>query len=167
MEKIKAGLAAVPSTYKDARMTLESALASPVLGPELAITAAYATAVSLGAQHLARILGEGLSTGQKEQAEVAAAVMGMTNVYYSFLDTADLPGVRGMPAQIRMASYGVQAAIDKRNFEACALAVSMAGKCKPCIVSHVEELKKLQFSDEQFRDLARVAAGVNAVAKVL
>jgi alkyl hydroperoxide reductase subunit D len=167
MDHIKNALAGVPATYKDARMTLESALASPVLGSELAVSAGYATAVSLGAKALAAILGDKLDAARKEQAEVAAAIMGMTNVYYSFTDTADVPGVRQLPAQIRMVSYGVQATRDKLGFEAAALAVSMAGKCKPCIVSHVEELRKLGFTDQQFRDLARVAAGVNAVAKVV
>lgn len=166
MDHIKDALARVPATHKDARMTLESALAAPSLGAELAITTAYATALSLGARDLAMILGEKLDEGRKEQAGVAAAIMGMTNVYYSFMDTADVPGVRQLPAQLRMVSYGVQAAKDNLGFEAAALAVSMAGKCKPCIVSHVEELRKLGFTDEQFRDLARVSAGVNAIAKV-
>jgi lipoyl-dependent peroxiredoxin subunit D len=166
MENIKNALASVPASHKDARMTLESALAVPSLGADLALTSAYATALSLGATKLAALLGEQLDEAHKEQGGVAAAIMGMTNVYYSFIDTADVPGVRQLPAQIRMVSYGVQANRDKLGFEAAALAVSMAGKCKPCIVSHVDELKKLGFTDEQFRDLARIAAGVNSVAKV-
>lgn len=167
MENIKAGLAGIPATYKDVRMTLESALASPVLGTELALTAAYATAVGLGAKPLAEVLATGLEQPRKELAEVAAAIMGMTNVYYSFMDTANLPGARQLPAQLRMVSYGVQAGKDKLGFEAASLAVSMAGKCKPCIVSHVEALKELGFTDEQFRDLARVAAAVNSLAKIM
>lgn len=167
MEAIKNHLQqVVPGNFKDARMTLESALASPVLGSELAQTAAYAVAVSLNARALAAVLKEGLSSARVEQAEVAAAIMGMTNVYYSFMDTADVPGVRSLPAQLRMVTYGQQAGKDKMGFEAVALAVSIAGKCKPCIVSHVEELKKLGMTDEQFRDLARVTAGVHAVSKV-
>src|SRR5208282_4429757 len=121
-------------------------------------TTAYAVAVSLGKSELARQLAADLPPERTAQAEVAAAVMGMTNVYYSFMDTADLPGARNLPAQIRMVSYGQEANKDRRGFEMAALAVSIVGKCKPCIASHVEELKKLGVSDEQFRDLARVAA---------
>lgn len=157
----------VPASFKDARMTLESALASPALGATSAQTMAYAVAVYLGSRSLASALQAGLTPENVEQAEVAAAIMGMTNVYYSFMDSADIPGVRAMPAQLRMVSYGQQAGKDKLGFEAAALAVSVVGKCKPCIVSHVDALKQLGFTDEQFRDLARVAASVNAVAKVL
>lgn len=157
----------VPASFKDARMTLESALASPALGSPHAQTLAYAVAVYLSSKRLAEVLRAGLTPEQAEQAEVAAAIMGMTNVYYSFTDTADVPGVRALPAQIRMVSYGQQAAKDKLGFEAAALAVSVVGKCKPCVTSHVEALKTLGYTDEQFRDLARLSASVNAVAKVL
>lgn len=158
---------AVPASFKDARMTLESVLGTSVLPEGAALTCAYAVAVSLSSARLAGVLKEHLSEAQAEQAEVAAAIMGMTNVYYSFLDTAKLPGVAGLPAQLRMVTYGQQGAKDKLGFETAALAVSIAGKCKPCIVSHVEELKKLSFSDEQFRDLARLVSAVNAVSKVI
>ena len=168
MQAIKDFLAVrVPASFRDARMTLESALSSPALGPDLARTSAYAVAVSLSARDLAGVLRSELTADQIEQAEVAASIMGMTNVYYSFMDTADLPGARTLPAQLRMVSYGHEASKDKRGFELAALAVSIVGKCKPCIVSHVDELKKLGISDEQFRDLGRIASGVNAVAKVI
>lgn len=158
----------VPSSFKDARMTLESVLGASALGAELARTSAYAVAVSLQAAELGTALKEeGMSPERCEQAEVAVAIMGMTNTYYSFLETAGLPGVKALPAQLRMVTYGQQVAKDKLGFEAVALAVSIAGKCKPCIVSHVQELRALGFSDEQFRDLARVAAAVNAVAKAV
>jgi len=168
MQNLKDFLAtSVPPTFKDARMTLEGALKSTVLGEGLAQTSAYAVAVSLHSERLAAALKEGMSADQTERAEVAAAIMGMTNVYYSFLDTVNDADITGLPAQLRMVSYGQQAAKDKRAFEAAALAVSIVGKCKPCIVSHVEELRALGFTAELFRDLARLAAAVNAVAKVV
>jgi alkyl hydroperoxide reductase subunit D len=168
MQNVKDFLAAnVPPAFKDARMTLESALKSTVLGDELARTSAYAVAVSLRSMNLAAVLKQELTADQVERADVAAAIMGMTNVYYSFLDTVNDAAITGLPAQLRMVSYGQQTAKDQRSFEAAALAVSIAGKCKPCIVSHVEELRKLDFTAEQFRDLARITAAVNAVAKVV
>jgi alkyl hydroperoxide reductase subunit D len=156
------------STFKDARMTLEAVLFSKSsLDTALARVCAYAVAVSLKAPALATVLKQELATEKIEQAEVAAAIMGMTSVYYSFLDMADLPGVKQLPAQLRMVSYGQQVQLDKLGFEAAALAVALANKCKPCIAAHVEELKGIGFTDEQFRDIARVAASVNALAKVL
>lgn len=93
-------------------------------------------------------------------------MMGMTNVYYSFVDTVRIPGISALPAQLRMVTYGQQASKDKLGFEIASLAVSIAGKCKPCIVSHVEELQKLAATNEQLRDIARIAASVTAVSKV-
>lgn len=157
----------VPATFKDARMTLENVLANSALGSERAQEAAYAVAVSLSAKSLAEILKPGLTPAQVERAEVAVAIMGMTNIYYSFMDTASLPDVAALPAQLRMVTYGQQATLDKTGFEVCCLAVSIVGKCKPCVVSHVSELKTLGFTAEQFRDLARLAGAVNAMAKVI
>lgn len=148
-------------------MTLESVLANSSLGPELSVTCAYAVARSLKSTSLANCLRESLSAERAEQAEVAVAIMGMTNIHYSFMDTISLPDVKALPAQIRMVTYGQQAAKDKLGFEAAALAVSVVGKCKPCIVSHVDELGRLGFTAEQFRDLSRLAASLNAVTKVL
>lgn len=156
----------VPAAFKDARLTLESVLGRSSLDADIAQAAAYAVAVSVSARELADALKAGLASARCEQAEVAAAIMGMTNVYYSFLEAAALPGVKALPAQLRMVSYGQQAAADKLGFEVAALAVSIAGKCRPCIASHVAELQTLGFTDEQFRDLARIAAAVNAVARV-
>ncbi|KWU17915.1 carboxymuconolactone decarboxylase family protein [Burkholderia cenocepacia] len=169
MQAIKDFLAQnVRTTFKDARMTLEAALFSKSsLGPVVSQASAYAVAVSLHASALAEALKTGLPGPAVEQAEVAAAIMGMTSVYYSFLDMVDLPGVRQLPAQLRMVTYGQQGQADKLGFEVACLAVSLANKCKPCVTAHVEELKALAFSDEQFRDLARISAAVNAVAKVI
>jgi len=153
------------SSFKDARLTLEASLESPALGAELAQAAAYAVALSLKASGLASVLKQNLTTDRIEQAEVATAIMGMTNVYYSFLHLGNVPDVASLPAQLRMVSYGQQTAKDKFGFEALALAVSIAGKCQPCITSHVAALKELGITSEQLRDLARIAASVHAVAK--
>lgn len=168
MEELKDYLAArVPASFKDARMTLESVLATNALPAGTARAAAYAVAVSLAAKDLAVALREGLTPEQVEQAEVAAAIMGMTNVYYSFMDVAGVAELKTLPAQIRMVSYGQQAARDKVGFEVASLAVSIAGKCKPCIASHVQELQKRAFGAEQLRDIGRIAAAVNALAKAV
>lgn len=158
---------AVSANFKDARMTLESVLVNNSLGEGQAVMAAYAVATSLGAKTLAEVLRAELNKAQIDQAEVSAAVMGMTNVYYSFMDSADLPNAKALPAQIRMVSYGQQAGLDKLGFEIASLAVSIAGKCRPCIAAHVDALKALGFTDEQFRDVGRLAASVNSVSKVV
>lgn len=168
MQQLKDFLSSnLPSTFKDARLTLEAVLGHSSLPDALSHTSAYAVAVSLGMTTLSGVLKATFGDIDVEQAEVAVSIMGQTNIYYSFLDTAPLPGLRNLPAQLRMVAYGQQSAQDKLGFEAAALAVSIVGKCKPCITSHVEELQKLGFTDEQFRDLARLCASLNAVSKML
>lgn len=168
MQELKTYLASnTPATFKDARMTLESVLASSALAASIPLVAAYAVAVSLGARGLALELKKPLTEDQIQQAEVAAASMGMTNVYFSYLQLSDSPELKALPAQLRMVTYGQQEAKDKLGFEAAALAVSVAGKCKPCIAAHVDALKALGVSAEGLRDLGRIAASVNALSKVL
>lgn len=168
MDAIKAGLqAAVPTAFKDARMTLEAALFTSSLAPDVAQVAAYAVALSRGNRTLSALLAQGLSEAQVEQGSVAAAIMGMTNVYYSFMDYAGLPGVKALPPQIRMVSYGQQATKDKVGFEVATLAVSIAGRCKSCITAHADALQQHGFTDEQFRDIGRLAAAVSSLANVV
>lgn len=168
MDAIKNALqAAVPAAFKDARMTLEAALFTSTIDPAIAQTSAYAVAVSRGNKTLAAILAQGLPEDRVEQGNVAAAIMGMTNVYYSYIDYVGLPGLKSLPAQIRMVSYGQQAGRDKVGFEVATLAVSIAGRCKSCISAHASELQKHGFTDENFRDVGRLAAAVNSLANIV
>jgi alkyl hydroperoxide reductase subunit D len=47
------------------------------------------------------------------------------------------------------------------------LAASIIGKCHFCVKAHYDTLKKEGYSVEQLRDIGRIAAVINAVAKVL
>ncbi|MCC5612023.1 carboxymuconolactone decarboxylase family protein [Nostoc sp. CHAB 5834] len=166
MEHIKTALQAnLPASFRDARLTLESALQTTALTPLQALTTAYSVATSLGAVELGQLLSEGLPDASKELAEVAAASMAMTNVFYSFLDMAGIKELSALPAQIRMVGYGQQVAKDAFGFEVATLAVSIAGKCRSCIVAHVTALKKQGATDETLRDIAKIAAAVNSVSK--
>jgi len=47
------------------------------------------------------------------------------------------------------------------------LAASIVGKCEFCVKAHYETLKKEGYSVENLRDIGRIAAVINSVAKVL
>jgi alkyl hydroperoxide reductase subunit D len=47
------------------------------------------------------------------------------------------------------------------------LAASIVGKCHFCVKAHYEGLKKMGYTVEQLRDIGRIAAVINSVAKVL
>jgi alkyl hydroperoxide reductase subunit D len=55
----------------------------------------------------------------------------------------------------------------KGRFEAYSLAASIVGKCHFCVKAHYDTLKQEGYSVEQLRDIGRIAAVINSVAKVL
>jgi alkyl hydroperoxide reductase subunit D len=55
----------------------------------------------------------------------------------------------------------------KGKFEAYCLASSIIGKCHFCVKAHYETLKEEGYSIEQLRDIGRIAATINALAKIL
>ena len=55
----------------------------------------------------------------------------------------------------------------KANFEAYSLAASIIGKCHFCVKAHYDTLKKEGFTVEQLRDIGRIAAVMNSVAKAI
>jgi alkyl hydroperoxide reductase subunit D len=55
----------------------------------------------------------------------------------------------------------------KERFESYSLAASIVGKCHFCVRAHFDGLKKMGYTVEQLRDIGRIAAVINSVAKVL
>jgi alkyl hydroperoxide reductase subunit D len=55
----------------------------------------------------------------------------------------------------------------KALFEAYSLSASIVGKCHFCVKAHYDTLKQEGFTVEQLRDIGRIAAVINSVAKVL
>jgi alkyl hydroperoxide reductase subunit D len=47
------------------------------------------------------------------------------------------------------------------------LAASIVGKCHFCVKAHYETLKQEGYTVENLRDIGRIAAVMNSVAKVL
>ena len=66
-----------------------------------------------------------------------------------------------------MNAYATHGGVEKKKFEAYALAASIVGKCHFCVQSHYELLKKEGLTTQQLRDIGRIAAVVNAAAQVL
>jgi alkyl hydroperoxide reductase subunit D len=80
----------------------------------------------------------------------------------------DDPALKGLPAQLRMNAITSHGGTTKANFEAFSLAASIVGKCHFCVKAHYETLKYNEgYTVEQLRDIGRIAAVMNSVAKVL
>lgn len=158
---------ALPAYAKDVWITLDSALQRSGLTPEVAAGAAIAAAISAGSKDLVEAF-EGLtSETEATAAKTAAAIMGMTNIWYSYLDLAEDAELKTQQPGIRMQSYMTHGGVEKKHFEIYTLAASIVGKCKGCVTGHIAELKKLDITAAELRDIGKLAAAVNATAKIL
>jgi alkyl hydroperoxide reductase subunit D len=107
-----------------------------------------------------------LADVEVEGAKAAAAIMGMTNIYYRFLHLVEDGEYQTMPARLRMnviANHG----IDKLDFELISLAVSAVNGCGLCVTSHEKKLRSHEVSRESIQSAVRIAATIHAVAVAL
>ena len=93
--------------------------------------------------------------------------MAQNNVWYPYVEMAEDPALKGLPAQLRMNAIASHGGTTKSNFEAFSLAASIVGKCHFCVKSHYLTLQKEGYTVEQLRDVGRIAAVINSTAKVL
>ena len=98
---------------------------------------------------------------------LAAALMAQNNVWYPYTEMADDPNLTGLPAQLRMNAITSHGGTTKAKFESYALIASIIGKCHFCVKAHYETLKQEGYTVEQLRDIGRIAATINAIAKVV
>ena len=108
-----------------------------------------------------------LEPAQREAALTAAALMGMNNLWYPYLEMADDADLRTMRPELRMNAYATHGGVDRPSFELYALAASIVGKCEFCVQSHYRLLKESGFTTQQLRDVGRIAAVINAAARVI
>ena len=157
----------IPDTAKDIRLNLDAVLSRSSLAPEDALGIALAAAFAAGSPQLLQALKSGTPPAEAQAALTAAALMGMNNVWYPFVEMAGDEELKTMRPELRMNAYATHGGVSKAKFEAYALAASIIGKCHFCVKSHYELLKKEGWTTQQLRDVGRIAAVVNATAQVL
>jgi alkyl hydroperoxide reductase subunit D len=157
----------LPDTAKDIRLNLDSVLSRSSLPPEDALGVALAAAFAAGSPQLLQALKSGTPPAEAQAALTAAALMGMNNVWYPFVEMTGDEELKTMRPELRMNAYATHGGVSKAKFEAYALAASIVGKCHFCVKSHYELLKKEGWTTQQLRDVGRIAAVINATAQVL
>jgi alkyl hydroperoxide reductase subunit D len=159
----------IPDYAKDLRLNLDAVLSRSSLTPALAHGAAIAAAFAAKAPALVEALGDDtvIDSVHTHAALTAAALMGMNNVWYPFVEMAGNPDLKTMRAELRMNAYASHGGVDRASFELYALAASIVGKCEFCVSSHYKLLRESGYTSQQLRDVGRIAAVVNAVAQVL
>ncbi|HEY0338503.1 MAG TPA: carboxymuconolactone decarboxylase family protein [Burkholderiales bacterium] len=169
MEFLNALKANIPDYAKDTRLNLDGVLARSSLDAADATGAALAAAYAARSKKIVdaiRSSGE-LSEVDTNAALTAAALMGMNNVWYPYIEMAADEDLKTQRAELRMNAYATHGGVDKKRFELFALAASIVGKCHFCVQSHYKMLKENGFSAQQLRDVGRIAAVVTAAALAL
>jgi alkyl hydroperoxide reductase subunit D len=157
----------IPDYAKDIRLNLDAVLLRSTLTPQDALAVGLAAAFAARSPVLIAALKAELPELDANAALTAAALMGMNNVWYPYVEMTGDEQLKNMPAQLRMNAYATSGGVDKKRFELFALSASIIGKCHFCVQSHYALVKKEGYSTEQLKDVGRIASVINAAALVL
>lgn len=157
----------IPDYAKDIRLNLDGVIARSSLPAEDALGVALAAAFAAGSKPLVDAFRAAAPAAEANAALTAAALMGMNNAWYPYVEMADDAELKTQRPELRMNAYATSGGVAKKKFEAFALAASIVGKCHFCVSSHYALLKKEGLTTQQLRDIGRIAAVVNAAAQVL
>ncbi|WP_175793932.1 carboxymuconolactone decarboxylase family protein [Burkholderia ambifaria] len=170
MEFIDSIKARIPDYAKDIRLNLDGTISRSSLEGNDAVGVALAAAVAAKSTVLVKTIRDAgvLSPEETNAVLTAAALMGMNNTWYPYVEMADDADLKTQRAELRMGAYASHGGVDKRRFEMYALAASIVGKCHFCVKSHYALLKNEQgMTTTQLRDVGRIASVINAAAQVI
>ena len=167
MDALAQFAAAFPEAAKDIRMNLTAVLQQSSLQPAQRFGVALAVAHAVRDQELAAAIiaaaGEQLPAQSAQDAQAAAALMAMNNVYYRFRHMVGKPEYEQLPARLRMQRLAAPAS-NKLDFELFALAVSAVNGCETCVRAHERVVTEGGLVPAQVNDAIRIAATVHAAA---
>ena len=165
VDTIKEGL---PDYAKDTKLNLDGVINRSTLDSVEANCCALAAAMATGNGKLVTFIQTNIEDViERDAALTAAAIMAQNNIWYPYVEMAEDANLKGLPAQLRMNAISSHGGTTKARFEAYSLAASIVGKCHFCVKAQYDTLKKEGYTVEQLRDIGRIAAVVNSVAKVL
>ena len=133
----------IPDYAKDVRLNLDAVVARSSLEQDDALGAALAAAYAAKSTTIVdAIRGSGqLSDVDTNAALSAAALMGMNNVWYPYVEMANDEDLRTQRAELRMNAYATHGGVDKKRFELFALAASIVGMCNFFVGSNYKMMK--------------------------
>ncbi len=170
MEALQQLAAAFPDTAKDIRLNLSNVLQTSTLSPAQKFGVALAVAHSSRNPALVAAVtaaaGSELPPESASDAQAAAALMAMNNVYYRFRHMVGKAEYEQLPPRLRMQRLAAPAS-NKLDFELFALAVSAVGGCESCVRAHERVVIEGGLSTAQVNDAIRIAATFNAAATAL
>lgn len=159
---------ALPEYAKDTKLNLDAVIKRSTLDTDIVNGCALAAAMATGNGKLVTFISAGFENEiERDAALTASAIMAQNNVWYPYVEMAEDANLKGLPAQLRMNAIASHGGTTKALFEAYSLSASIVGKCHFCAKAHYDTLKQEGFTVEQLRDIGRIAAVINSVAKVL
>ena len=169
MTSLESLSATLPDSCKDLRLNLSAVLRQCSLTPTqaraVALTSSYFCRLPELAQALLADGQQELSAADVEDAQGAAALMGMTTVYYRFRHLIGKPSYGQMRANLRMNRMAAPA--NKVQFELCAMGCAALAGCESCLRAHDASLTKEGVTEEQIHDAVRIASVVSGYGVAL
>jgi len=159
----------IPDHCKDNRLNLDSVMNRSGLDELDAHGCALAAAIAAGNGELAydiQLNGPLKGTKESEAAKTAAALMGINNVFYPFIEMCNDPDLKGLPPGLRMNAYANHGGVSKKQFEMYALSASIVGKCHFCVKNHYDTLKKEGLTVQQLQAIGKIASVIASINKI-
>jgi alkyl hydroperoxide reductase subunit D len=160
----------LPEYAKDLKLNMGSVMRQPELTEQQAWGVAVSCAIASRNSALLESIVEEASKRLNEQAmfaaKGAAAIMGMSNVFYRFRHLSGNQKYSTMPARLRMQIIAKHGS-DPVDFELWCLAVSAINACGACVEAHEQVLREKGVSEETILGAVRIASTVHAIAAVL
>ncbi len=101
-----------------------------------------------------------------EDAQAAAALMGMNTVYYRFRHLSGKEVYSKKPARLRM-QWMAKPKTSKANFELFSLAIAALAGCETCIKAHEGSILHQGLTEDHVHDTVRIAAVLQGAAVAL
>jgi alkyl hydroperoxide reductase subunit D len=162
---------AMPEPTKDLRVNLGNVLSSEVLDATRLWGVALASAYYLREPRLRDALvadarAAGLADEVFQDAQAAAALMGMNTVFYRFRHLVGKEGYGKRPARLRM-QWMTQPKTGKANFELFSLAIAALAGCETCLQAHEASVLKGGLTEEHVQDAVRLASVLSGAVVAL
>jgi alkyl hydroperoxide reductase subunit D len=173
-EQVEKLRAQIPEVAKDIRLNLSAVLDGAPLSPVERWTVALAAAIASGSGALYTALAADCPLGDEkaaalDDAQAAAALMAMNNVYYRFrhfMHEAGRDVYETKPARLRMQRLA-RPSTSKATFELACLAVSAINACQQCCFAHEKTVLESGLTDDHVHEAVRIAATMAAAAQSL
>ena len=167
MEALRSFGAALPEPARDVKLNLVAVLQDSSLPERTRWGVALASAIATRNPALREAVlhdgAEHLDEAVRDDAQAAAALMAMNNVFYRFRHVVGNPVYQQIPAKLRMNRLAAPKT-SKPEFELLCLAVSAINNCEMCIRSHEQAVLGGGMTPQHVHDAVRIAATLYAAA---